>query len=721
MYHVLVPDKSLRKIEKRDVVRSVRKGAACLECKRRKVACSRDRPCKSCVRFKCEERCIDEDTKQKLPPQKRLSAVVTSLNNCLAILQKLIPNVSPELLVQLSKEQLRELIEKGDGEVKWSSSSVILPGLENANTVSSISSHMENLLHVSDGSDAGGMANSIRLTADPDGNDEGDDSDDPDSAEDWARVYGWEEDVDEAHNVADDVNSLNLGSTTSQTSYLGPCSVSAVLKLILRLGSDYFEPEGHAEQKKISQIATEAAGRLESKDDGIPVFSFRQGLKLIDAYFEFVHTTTPMIHEATFRATYASRQKKRPSWLALLFIVLACGSIATTDVDSTEDIKYYRASRSYLRNLGGGNLEYLQAMILMSGHYMHYRNLPNTASVYSGAAFKLATGLGLHRELPIPKLDNGSSSVSTASFIHRETLRRTWWTLYKTEISGLFTLGRPSIFGGIAATVEMPQNIDDRTLLPSVGQVTPVSALILEVQLCRILEQIEAIYVRTSSPTFEEVSHFDNELLTWFENCPPYMKDIELVPDSSKDAMLCIKWEYFSARVMLFRTFLLRAALSRKRVDQLPMNPRFATENCRAVARDAINTICDDWRPYKISCWSAVWYLFQVTLVPLVTLFSEDRHNPTILRECRSLVEKSILHFERMRQWGHTAEQSGRVMRYLYDTSRKLPEEVAIAPSPVDLWEELFWRHQSEEGFLLQNDVMEFTWDNSTQGIYEDT
>lgn len=736
MYHVLVPDKSLRKIEKRDVNRSVRKGAACLECKRRKVACSRERPCKSCTRFKCEERCIDEGmTRQKLAPTQRLSIAVTSLNNCLAILQKLIPNTSPELLGQLSREQLLELINNSDrtrraSDVTQSSSKETADSTNTSESVESVPAFGEHDLNVlqslmSQKPAEDGANQFIDENTAVNGHTEELESED----EDWATEYGWEEDADPSSNVADDVNSLKLSNSSSQTSYLGPCSVSAVLKVITRLGKGLFDtqmteefPVYHRKDSRERHVQAFLEEDDNEEDITVPGFSYSQGLKLIDAYFFHVHPSTPMIHEASFRAIYSSRQKKRASWLALLYMVLAWGSIASSEVHSMEDVKYYKAARRYLRNLDSGNLEFLQAMLLMSGHYMHYRNLPNTAAVYSGAAFKIATGLGLHRELPTSKTaSTGSSKEVTASLIYRETLRRTWWTMYKMEISALFTIGRPSIFGGLIGNngdgrgtdmVDTPQNIDDDTHLPVVGQLTAVSPLILDIQLCHILERIENMYLRTSYPTWEEVQRFDRELLTWLSNCPPYLLNSSLAPEQYKDPLICIKWQCYGARIILHRTFLLRAALSRKRLNQLGAQARMAVENCRTLAKETIDIICNDWRANKLSCWSAVWYLFQAALVPLITLFSEDRHSSPILQDSRAQIEKTLLNLNQMSQWGHTASQSASVIRHIFDTSKILPDDHNVAPSPVDLWEELFWKHNSDKDLLFQNDFMGLNWDS---------
>lgn len=61
---------------------------------------------------------------------------------------------------------------------------------------------------------------------------------------------------------------------------------------------------------------------------------------------------------------------------------------------------YHESVRQHigLESFGSASIESLQALCLLGGYYLHYRNTPNMASAVLGAAFRLATALGLHKE-----------------------------------------------------------------------------------------------------------------------------------------------------------------------------------------------------------------------------------------------------------------------------------------------------------------------------------
>ena len=44
-------------------------------------------------------------------------------------------------------------------------------------------------------------------------------------------------------------------------------------------------------------------------------------MRYIDFYFEHIHAITPFLHEASFRAAFASRDQQTPAWLGLINMV----------------------------------------------------------------------------------------------------------------------------------------------------------------------------------------------------------------------------------------------------------------------------------------------------------------------------------------------------------------------------------------------------------------
>lgn len=51
-----------------------------------------------------------------------------------------------------------------------------------------------------------------------------------------------------------------------------------------------------------------------------------------------------------------------------------------------------------LSDFESSHIETLQALVIVEGHYLHYINRPNRGNAILGAAFRMASALGFHRE-----------------------------------------------------------------------------------------------------------------------------------------------------------------------------------------------------------------------------------------------------------------------------------------------------------------------------------
>jgi hypothetical protein len=240
--------------------------------------------------------------------------------------------------------------------------------------------------------------------------------------------------------VADDVNSLSL-RRDRHSSYLGPSSAAAGLRVLLKI-----VPESIFGRHDGTQTTAERRQTVEN------LRVIRDPNQLVDSYFAYVHPVTPILDEAAFRATFTSGRCQDPAWLALLNMVFALGTIAMTTSDSNDDIYYYNIAKSYVGfdGFGSGHLETLQALMLMAGWYLHYRNRPNMASAILGAVFRMAYAVGLHREWP------GNDEKQA------EQRRRIWWSLVVFDIGESITFGRVASGHLFNLSVNVPRNIDDK-------------------------------------------------------------------------------------------------------------------------------------------------------------------------------------------------------------------------------------------------------------------
>jgi hypothetical protein len=248
---------------------------------------------------------------------------------------------------------------------------------------------------------------------------------------------------DEAHNrpvkvqgISDDVNGLSL-SVERLSSYVGISSITAALKVIVRCAPHAKPLLAHTSQE--TGLPSRASSPPPELTDANPLVlpPPAQGQELLESYFERVHPFCPMIEERKFRSTYLYNDRKDSSWLTLLNMVFALGSLASSTADNEAHYVYFNRSRKQLtlESFGSGNLEILQALALMSGYYMHYLNRPNEAHSLMGGTLRMATALGLHREYSeVSKNDSTRlldvTALNEADSISPEMRRRIWWSLF---------------------------------------------------------------------------------------------------------------------------------------------------------------------------------------------------------------------------------------------------------------------------------------------------
>ncbi|KKA20215.1 clr-2 [Rasamsonia emersonii CBS 393.64] len=456
----------------------------------------------------------------------------------------------------------------------------------------------------------------------------------------------------EAVAVADDVNSLSLRRDRG-SSYLGASSAAAGLRVLLKIAPDTI----FSRQESIKGGAGVPSLTQPSRSSNVPLRVARDHRELIDNYFTHVHPVTPILDEAEFRATFESGKSQDPAWFALLNMVFALGTIAATTSDSDDDIYYYNVAKSYIGfdSFGSGHLETLQALILIAGWYLHYRNRPNMASAILGAVFRMAYALGLHRELP------GGEGTPNAK--QRELRRRIWWSLVVLDTNETTTFGRISNRPIFDFAVNLPRNIDDKT-----GEVvsgpTVYSMLIADIEFSRLASRIQERLVSSPLLSFSEMLTLDAHLVCWHESLPSFLRAPESLPHVA------------------------HAVLRRVAFQDLDADQKVCVRKCQSLARNAIECIGSEWSENQFSGWPAVWYLFQASIIPLLCLYSfkDESHH---VDDWNQQVQKSIDLLRKMEPWSVAAKRSCELISMLYDTYKEtlktdvLPSETA-RPTPPD-------------------------------------
>ena len=481
---------------------------------------------------------------------------------------------------------------------------------------------------------------------------------------------------DPSRAVCDDVNGLSL--SVYRRSYMGISSIHAVLRTMFRLRpslklqlKNQLSAFRGGEQNERNRPYTWAAfspSELELRD-ATPALDEET---CIDAYFAHVHGIVPFLDEAEFRDTWRRRERRDRPWHALLNMVLVLGSLSIGDANESSRTYYARAKMYIdLELLGSGCLDTLRALCLLGGLYLHYKNAPNMAYTIMGVAYRIAIGLGLHHQ-PV--------NVLPAQYKHAEGARRSrirrqiWWTLFCLDTWGSMTLGRPTMGRWDPETMEVPAAGYLQKSDPF------VETLDCSRKFCMIATRVQHRFAQHPPIKPLEIARFDGEVLEWYYGLPPELTRLEECPARLKSALYIMRNRYLNLRLLLHRPVLLRYADAEASTDSLPTGDRESIQHCRRLAHEAIDcVIMSTYGVDYIRAWSGVWYLYQASLVLLLSMLVDVGHVETI--QWKMSVEKAVSFFDLARPWSLAAGRSSQVVKGLLDAITNSAAVTDIAPT----------------------------------------
>lgn len=476
---------------------------------------------------------------------------------------------------------------------------------------------------------------------------------------------------------ADDINALSL-SVDRQASYLGASSIKAALMVMLKvqpsLRNTLAAPLSGVEMSHNFPAARQKPASSSQKDSQQRIPWSWKGQTLIDAYFKRVHVFVPMLDESTFRADYLEGQRTDAPWLALLNMVFAMGSIAAMKSDDYNHINYYNRAMEHLPMdaFGSSHIEMVQALALIGGYYLHYINRPNMANAVLGAAIRMASALGLHRE---------SLAQSSSDLVAAETRRRTWWSLFCLDTWATTTMGRPS-FGrwGPAINIRPPEfgvnaNRDS-------SQHAGILPLIENIKFCKIATQIQDMLAITPLLRTEDRCSLDAQLVAWYSSLPWLLRTTDPCAEPLYMARCLMKWRYQNLRMLLHRPVLLSLASSGLNPHTQACDADLAAiETCRDLAAQTIEDVAREWARNQMSGWNAVWFLYQAAMVPLVSVFWQwgSPRVPEWLKQIEAVLDL----LEVMEEWSLAARRSREVVWRMYEAARQLVAQQRASASPT--------------------------------------
>ena len=332
---------------------------------------------------------------------------------------------------------------------------------------------------------------------------------------------------------------------------------------------------------------------------------------LINAYFQSYNVSYPIIHEHTFREQ-CDKKSQIPThspWHILYYGVLAIGEWVSGNCHDEHSL-YYEAARSRLRidALESGTISIVQAFLLL-GNYLQKRDRPNTGYNFVGIAYRVALGLGLHREIS-PKIDK-----ETFADQRRRIL---FWILYCFESGFSITTGRPILVSDSFIDIGKPRNIDDSVCNDSsvlqleVEYPTTCSAIIAQARLAIIANKVynDFLSTRACTDVNYHIAIAEQSINNWRSALAPYFFSIE-VPKWFLGPRQIVLWKEANLRILLL------LAGERQHSDE---HDKVAMGNkCQLAAIETIFDIakfCQEHADvmHMGLSWYAVYFLLQASL-----------------------------------------------------------------------------------------------------------
>lgn len=169
----------------------------------------------------------------------------------------------------------------------------------------------------------------------------------------------------------------------------------------------------------------------------------------------------------------------------------------------------------------------------------------------------------------------------------------------------------------------------------------------------------------------------DSQLLQWWENLPPILKDYQPCPDYLYTVRTVMRWRFHNQRILLYRPVLLNFAMRQVPFIALQSEECTAIRKCCEIAEMSIHDISSTTELNQVVGWNAVWLLFQATMVPLICLSagstSTDSDSFASFEVCKAQVETALLALDRMRPYGLTAGRSQEVVSRLLEANLRDP------------------------------------------------
>lgn len=386
--------------------------------------------------------------------------------------------------------------------------------------------------------------------------------------------------------------------------------------------------------------------RSNSPDHATAPPSLEQQVAAIDGYFAKFHNAIPLVDETWFRRTFSQRSRSDPAWTALSNTILALGSIAAGS--DTAHMYYHRCAKDAIGYdvFCSGNLETLQALILLGGIYLNYTNSPNAGYLIRGTAFRMAIAMGLHRDTVTPSYHGQPTTFrhtvaqqgGADPLLRLELRRRAWWSLVSSDVFAGVTWGRPvsCTWDPLSMDVKFPEPrlpsvisavaADDDGGFESHAEAAGASKIIRGgFKLTCLLSRIEQRKAQLTTMTAREILAADAQIQEWYEAHLAHGKVGQIYSNGPVLRVYMLQDSALGARLVLTRQYLLYLAFNMLDPRTMTAEDWRVISTCQTTATSIIAVICARMPRDRLSVWISTFHLFQPCIVLLLSIALADR------------------------------------------------------------------------------------------------
>ncbi|CDO92800.1 unnamed protein product [Kluyveromyces dobzhanskii CBS 2104] len=288
--------------------------------------------------------------------------------------------------------------------------------------------------------------------------------------------------------------------------------------------------------------------------------------------FRFYHRPNFIsVVESLYSVKDSEYSAKQSRFLPLVYSVIAVGALFCKSYSETthqkqmmeffqdEGHKYFVEAKSLLDPLDCQDIESLQALFMLAIFLQCNANLSSGYS-YIGMALRTAIKQNYHRK----------TSLQHLTLLQQETVKKLFWTIYKTDIYMNCILGLPNSLDESFIDQEFPRDVDDDRILdneilqqPS-GKLSSVGMNNEHTKLILIMNDTHKILypmsLTVTSISHDAISKLEGKLASWLKGLP-FQLQPDFVP-TNEESLPYLKpnrylhLDFLHVQIMLYRPFI---------------------------------------------------------------------------------------------------------------------------------------------------------------------